>query len=78
MAHKGKSSLTEELSWYEAHKAEWLTAHQGEFVLIGDKNVEGFFSDYEKALEAGLGKFGINTEFLIKQVIEHEPVFVIY
>jgi hypothetical protein len=78
MAQKRKGSLAEELSWYESNKAGWLKSHQGQFVLIGGKKAAGFFPSYEAAFEAGLGAFGIGTDFLIKQVVEHEPVFVIY
>jgi hypothetical protein len=78
MAQKRKASLSEELSWYESNKHEWLGSHQGEFVLINEKQVAGFFPSYEKALEAGLRTFGVLNDFLIKQVVEQEPVFVIY
>jgi hypothetical protein len=78
MTHKTKASLIEELSWYESNKSTWLGSHSGEFVLIGAKTTVGFFPNYEAAFEAGLEAFGIGTDFLIKQVVEHEPVFVIY
>ena len=78
MKHKPKESLSEELSWYESNKNKWLESHSGEFVLVGGKTTVGFFPSYEKAYEAGLEAFGIGTDFLIKQVVEHKPVFVIY
>jgi hypothetical protein len=78
MAHKRKVSLAEELSLYEANKSEWLKSHSGEFVLINDRAPAGFYPTYERAFEVGLEKFGIKAEFLIKQVLEQEPVFVIY
>jgi len=78
MTAKTKASLSDELSWYESNKSAWLGPHSGEFVLIGGKDTIGFFPSYEKAFEAGLETFGIGTDFLIKQVVEHEPVFVIY
>jgi len=78
MVEGRKESLAEELSWYEANKADWVKSHQGEFVLISHKNVAGFFPSFHSAYEAGLTNFCINTDFLIKQVVEHEPVFVIY
>lgn len=78
MAHKRKESLAEELSLYESKKAEWLKSHSGQFVLISNDTQAGFYPSYEKAFEVGLEKFGIKTEFLIKQVVEQEPVFVIY
>lgn len=78
MAHEHKPSLEEELSWYESNKAEWLNSHLGEFALVGKKRAVGFYPTYEAAFEAGLEAFGIGTDFLIKQVVEHEPVFAIY
>jgi len=78
MTHKQKASLAEELSVYEAKKSEWLKSHSGEFVLISDKTLAGFYPTYQRAFEVGLEKFGIKAEFLIKQVLEQEPVFVIY
>lgn len=78
MAEKRKASLEQELAWYESNKAEWLNTHLGKFALVGKKKAVGFYSTYEAAFEAGLDEFGIGTDFLIKQVVEHEPVFVIY
>jgi hypothetical protein len=78
MAHEHRAPLVEELSLYELNRLEWLRSHAGEFVLIGDRRAAGFFPSYEAAFEAGLGAFGISKDFLIKQVVEHEPVFVIY
>jgi hypothetical protein len=76
--HMHKEPLSAELTFYEEHKAGWLTTHAGEFVLISGKHESGFFPSYEAAFEAGLQAFGLGKEFLIKQVCEHEPVFVIY
>lgn len=78
MTHKAKETLSEELSYYEAHKPQWVNSHMGQFVLIANKTVAGFFPSYEVAFEAGLQTFGIDKDFLIKQVVEQEPVFVIY
>ena len=78
MAHKKKGSLTEELGWYESHKAEWLPAQTGKFALVGGQHLAGFYSTYEQAFEAGLQEFGLDAEFLIKQVADQDPVFVIY
>jgi len=78
MARKRKPSLAEELSLYDSKKSQWLEFHSGEFVLISDATIAGFFPSYEKALEEGLRAFGIGKDFLIKQVVEQEPVFVIY
>lgn len=78
MAQKHKRALAEELSIYEKHKTEWLTSYAGQFALIGAGETAGFFPSYKTAFEEGLKRFGLGREFLIKQVVEHEPVFVIY
>ena len=78
MERKQKEPLEEELLYYESNKSEWLKSHAGEFVLISEKRAAGFFPSYERAFEAGLGTFGVANEFLIRQIVEHEPVFVIY
>lgn len=78
MQERHKAPLAEELLYYKSNKAEWLKSHSGEFVLISENRAAGFFPSYERAFEAGLGTFGISNDFLIRQVVEHEPVFVIY
>lgn len=71
-------ALAKERSYFELRKPEWLRSHAGDFVVVSGETVAGFFPDYEGALKAGIGKFGIKREFLIKQVLEHERVFAIY
>ncbi len=78
MPEKPTTPLQRELAWYESNKAELLNTHLGEFALVGKKTAVGFYPSYEAAFEAGIEAFGIGTDFLIKQVVEHEPVFVIY
>lgn len=78
MAHKRKEALSEELAYYQEHKEDWLSSFAGQYALIGGSTAAGFFPSYNEAFEAGLQRFGLEREFLIKQVVEHEPVFVIY
>ena len=78
MTQKLKATLSQELSWYESNKKAWIDSHRNEFVLIGRKTTIGFYATYEAAFKAGLDAFGVESDFLIKQVVEHEPVFVIY
>jgi len=73
-----KMILESELRVFENHRREWLRAHLGKFVVIGKGKVAGFFDDYESALQAGLQKFGLNSEFLVKQVAAEEPVYLIH
>lgn len=73
-----QSVLQVDYAVFEQHKAEWFPAHANEFVVVGDGAVLGFYADYEAALKAGLKGFGVNKQFLVKQVCLEEPVFVIY
>ena len=63
---------------FQNSKHDWLAAHKEEFVLIGLGQTVGFYLTYEQALRAGLRRFGLKTSFLIKQVLDPEPVMVIY
>ncbi len=70
--------LRNELAFYETKKSEWLNSYLNQFVVIADKQVAGFFSDYEAAFKAGIRTFGIKKQFLIKQICAAEPVYVVY
>jgi len=67
-----------ELQVFEQHRAEWSRVHPGKYVVIRDRDVlDGFFSTYAEALRAGLQKFGVGREFLVKQVWIIEPVYFV-
>ena len=68
----------QELRVYESHKASWLKSHKDEFVVISGDCVAGFYDTYNHAFAEALERFGIDRDFLIKQIVRQEPVFVIY
>jgi hypothetical protein len=70
--------LQGELRVFDQHKQEWLRSNPGDFVVIAGTTVAGFYPDYESAFRAGLQKFGVASEFLVKQVCAEEPVYLIY
>jgi len=70
--------LSTETELYEAHKAEWLKAHRGEFVVVKGSDLLGFFTDFHDAYSAGVEKYGIDNDFLVKRVVPQEPVFVVF
>ena len=70
--------LHKELKLFEQHKHEWLKNHPGDFVVISDLTVAGFYPDYESAFRAGLSKFGVQSTFLVKQIWAEEPVYLIH
>jgi hypothetical protein len=72
------SQFSAELRVFEQHRQEWSRSHPGEFVVIqGHEIADGFFADYADALRAGLQRFGVRKEFLVKQVWLTEPVYCI-
>ena len=70
--------LIAELNLYEAHKSEWLETHRGKFVVVKGKDLLGFFLDFHDAYSAGVEKYGIYSDFLVKRVVPQEPVFVVF
>ncbi len=76
MARTGPFSA--ELEVFEQHRQEWSRSHPGEFVVIqGDEIAPGFFDSYADALRAGLQRFDVRRDFLVKQVWITEPVYVV-
>ncbi len=73
-----ETRLSAELEFYASHKAEWLQSHGGNYVVIKGSDTVGFFSSFEDAYRAGASKWGIDTDFLVKRIVEHEPVFVLF
>ncbi len=73
-----ETSLSAELQYYASHKAEWLGSHSGEYVVIKGRTRLGFYQTFEAAYRAGAARFGVDTDFLVRKVVEQEPVFVLY
>ncbi len=78
MATAPPTRLTAELELYEAHKSEWLRTNRDEFVVVKGNDLLGFFVAFHDAYRAGVEKYGINADFLVKRVVLHEPVFVVF
>jgi hypothetical protein len=65
--------FTKELAVFEKHKKEFLEKFPGLFVLIKNNEIIGPLPSAEAAYAEGLQKFGLSP-FLVKQVLEDEPV----
>jgi len=78
MSASSPMRLDAEIEIYEKQKSEWLKSHRDEFVVIKGNEVLGFFTDFNQAYRAGVDKYGIDTDFLVKRVVPHEPVFVVF
>ena len=59
-------ALDRELAFYRSHLREW-EGREGEYILIKDEAVAGFFSSYDDALRQGYQRFGLQP-FLVKQI----------
>jgi hypothetical protein len=70
--------LITELQVFEANKQNWLKTRRDKYVVIRGREILDFFSSFHEGYLAGIAKFGANTEFLVKRVLEHEPVFVVF
>jgi len=52
------AALNREHAVYEANLSEWLSDHEGEYVLIKGDKVDGFYESRDEALTAGDSRFG--------------------
>ena len=77
MAAEDKA-LQNELRLFEECRQDWLQGHAGEFVVISEATVGGFYPDYESAFKGGVSKFGTRGSFLVKQIWAEEPVYLIH
>ncbi len=73
VAEVGRMPLENELKYFESIKAELLKSNAGKFALIKGDALVGTFDTAQAAFEAGVSQFG-SDEFLVKQIIENEPV----
>ena len=73
-----KSRLATELGFYAEHKAEWLEGHSGQYVVAQDTNLLGFYDSWEGAFKAGVLAFGVQRDFLVKQVLAQDPVYFFF
>lgn len=65
--------LEQELKTYQQEKERLLLESKGKFVLIKGDKIIGIYAAKEDALVEGYKRFG-NTEFLVKEITEIEPV----
>ena len=78
MAIDQQARLAAELECFSRHKAEWLAHKTGQYVVIKGIEPLGFYPNFEAAYRAGAAAYGLDTDFLVKQVLEHDPVFFVF
>lgn len=67
------TDLQIELDYFNKNKEELLKKYPGQFVLIKNETMKGSFTTQEEAYNVGIEQMG-NVPFLIKQVVENEPI----
>ena len=67
------ASLHREYAVYETSLSQWLTDHEGKYVLIKGDQIGGFYGSRDEALAEGYSRFGIGP-LLVKQITSSEPV----
>jgi len=77
MAADQQARLAVELDYYGQHSRGWAAQRAGQYVVIKNTGVLGFYPDFETAYRAGAGTYGVETDFLVKQILEYEPVFIV-
>jgi hypothetical protein len=69
--------LDQELETFRRELQKMLAEHPGEYVLIHGDDVNSFWPTEDDAYVAGCDRFGL-APFLVKQVLESEPVAYSY
>jgi len=78
MAADQRARLAVELEYYAQHKTEWLPLQSGHYVVVKDRGILGFYQTFQSAYRAGAANYGADTDFLVKQILEYEPVFFVF
>lgn len=64
----------DELAWFETARSYIARQYPGMFVIIKNHAVVGAYPDFGSAYNAGVGMFGAQGEFIVKQALEKEPI----
>lgn len=59
--------LLTEQSIFEKHLTSWRNTNLGQYVLIKETEIIGFYPSLEKAFNMGLAKFGVE-DFFVEQI----------
>ncbi len=61
-------ALQREQAYLRQRLAELMTEHAGEWVVVKDEHVVGFYKDMETAFGDAIRQFGLDNPFLLQQV----------
>lgn len=66
-------SKNQDFEFFGHKLSEFLNEHSGEFLLIKDKSVFGFFKTLEETLNNAYKKFG-DVDFLIQEITDERRI----
>ena len=55
-----------------------MSQHSGQYVVAKGNVILGFHATFEDAYRAGAQAWGLRADFLVKQIVENEPVFFVF
>lgn len=70
--------LKKEIEFFEQHREEWFEHHEGKIAVIHGTTLHGFYDTYETALKVGYDKCGIESPFLMKEVLLEDRIETIF
>ena len=66
-------TLEKEAVFFNSKLEEWRQTHLGQFVVIKEDQVLGFYDSLEQAFSEGSKKFGL-ADFFVMQIIHRDSV----
>jgi len=78
MSADQQARLGVELDYFGEHKTEWLAHRSGQYAVVKERELLGFYPSFETAYRAGAEHYGTDTDFLVKRILEYEPVFLVF
>ena len=70
---EGEEGRIEELRFYRENIEELLRSHEGQYVLIVDREIIAYFEDFESAAMHAIGNFK-GRSLLVKKVARFQPI----
>jgi len=71
------TSLDENIAYVDANRDALLAKYLNKFILVVDRKVVKAFDAYADAANYGIRKFGMDEEFLVKEMVREEPINIV-
>ena len=64
--------------WFQTQLDTFLKTHAGQFALVKNQKVIGFYTSHEDAFSAGIQKYGLDDIFYVANVERNSPQPISY